>query len=494
MNSEDRIYNTQLEGGDLDVEIHDHETKCGAINYLDDVAYEPPVEEMFGGARKRKTVKAKTTKTVKKRKESEENKPMYRTLSDVPDADVQLFIQTFKLGYIAASPKPNAIFVIPDKTAMKKLMEDLKAKVDDPISPAGAEQIKNGDLEYKKYIMDIYDGDNNGGYVYRIPPEYPSSFDDQIRRRMSRAGVGFFVKLTEKGMQVSEAAEMTNTVDCKFVMRVGRDPHSCAYVFSGNLTFPTGKKHSAKTTSRQKLRKLINSNVNDIQFGAYKFVAGIVKKHGVDACKRFYGPDYVRSAFAMVNHFGDEEYADNSIDDEEIEEIHEQLYSAYTPIRQLRTGYTELRKSLSDRAERAGHGEYLSAIGKDYHDIYANLNEKFDQNELITDAGYGVYNMTEDVDLAFSAMDAMKGGDINPLMYSVIVDALNEYSLTGINAKQYMPMSFGLSHRKKGKKEAKKVKKTKRRRLDDTTDLEMDMDEMEGGAEPAGGFDLAALL
>ena len=476
-----RIYSDRVDE-QFDIEIHSHESRCGDIKWIDIVTNEQPTPSLFGGVIKSKT--KKTTKTTKKTtKRVTDEKPIYRSLIDVPDKDIQDFIHKFKLGYIAVTPKSNAIFIIPNSTAMKVLEADLAEKVKSPDSPEGIEAIKNGDLLYKQYIMDVYGSGDNEGFEYRIPSSFPDEIDNVIRRRQNRAGTAFYVKLAKNSIEIAEDADMTKPVTCKFRMRVGRDSNSCAYIFEGNLTFDSSKKQVKKTTNKSKFAKLITLNHNDTQLAAHHFIGFMAKKYGVDKCQPFYSADLVHTAMSLINNFDDNESNDIYIDDEELEAISDELARNYKPINRPFKSYSKICAVMSAFNESCmsndlSQNEYIDKLNSQYKALSKKIGSEYNSSDLVADVGYGVFQQTNDLSVAVDAMTSMNellgGGDINPLMYYAIVEAINEFAFTGVNSRQYLPTTFGLRKRttvKKPKVKSPKSKKTKHD-IDDTTDLE----------------------
>lgn len=478
MESMKRIYSVADREELIDTEIHNHDSRCGEIRFID-AASPSRVERigfsdddsLFGGARKstKKQGGAKR-KTVKRR--ASETKPLFRSLVDVPDDDIQHFISRFKLGYIAASPKSNAIFIIPDATAMKLLELDLKEKVKAPDTPEGVEQIKNGDLLYKRYIMDIYGGGENEGFEYRIPLDYPDHTDDVIRRRQTREGNPLFIKLTSKGISVSQSSDMSNAVSCKYRMKVGNESKFAAFVFEGNLSFDGVKNSQKKITHLRKLKQLLINNRNDSEKAAYNFVGLMASTHGVEAVKPYYSADLLHTSLALVHAFGEStEIDDSPLDEEVIEEKNDELLKSYTLSHPI-SNYSQLCQRMSlfntqcmDRSMSAK--QHLSSVAEQYSKVYSKLGLSYKNSDITTDVGYGIYNQTGDLNLAIDAMlatdELMKGGEINPLMYHAIIDSIDEFSFAGANAHQYLPMTCGLSKRKSKHSTAKKtggVKKT----------------------------------
>ena len=501
-----RIYANNEDDKLVDTEIHNHESRCGEIKYIDGTSVSRVErvgfdvdESLFGGARKKnKRVTVKKMKKPMKRRRESEVKPLFRSLVDVPDSDIQEFISKFKLGYIAASPKSNAIFIIPNSTAMKVLELDLKEKVKAPDTPEGVEEIKNGDLLYKRYILDVYGGNENEGYEYRIPIDYPDQIDEIIRRRQSRAGIPLFIKLSSKGISVSENSDMSNPVECKFRMKIGNDAKYAAYVFEGNLSFDTVEK-AKKINNLNKFKQLLRTNFNDYESAAYKFIGTMAKNHGISEIQPFYSANLVHTSLGLIHKFGaKEEFEDFNMDEDEVDEINEELVKNYKLSKPI-YNYSQLceRMSLFNTQcfeRNMSSNQHISNLSDQYSKVYSKLGLAYNEGDLATDVGYGIYNQTHDLDLAMEAMaetdSLMKGGEVNPLMYHAIIDAIDEFSFTGANAHQYMPITYGLRNRKSkskvsnkkgGVKTEKKLKKTKTKtkRMGEDEEIEINDNDLE---------------
>lgn len=480
--------NTNSAFDENDFKIKSSSVQIGNVKYLDEYAVEEPIKggyireninfnnniiQMFGGSKKVRAAK---------------DEILYQSLADVPDADVKKFIDTCKLSYVVSTMKPNSIYIIPDKNAFKEIEDNISKNLGSVKrdSPEGVMKIKTMPLLYKSFIIDVYGDDKtNEGFEYRIDNEYPAKINDKIIRRTSRNNDVYYIQVDKTGINISlDKNDIHSGTHCDFVMGIGKLPNYISFVFKGSI--PMEKKKNAVSfdmkkkrgiNNKRRLQNLLNDNVHDKEYGAYKFVADMIKSHGVDECLPCYSANMINTAFSMINKFGGDELCGDVCDDNEIEDYHMQVLTKYTPVQNNKINSTNL-KIMHDFNEKyldannTSIGNYLSQV-KRYYSKMANAENVDD--DIAVDIASGVYNNSNSVELACDVMSEvksnlnnsiMRGGgvqDSNKLMLNTVLHAMDDNVLGNLSAKQYYPMIYNKKKRtRKNKKRTPKRKNVAR--------------------------------
>lgn len=464
---------------------------CGKIKYLDDLPTKVSGGnkqvndqddlnfDLMGGARKKVQPKKQIRKSVKKAVSSETTKetPIFPSLNDIPDKDIQEFIQETHIQYITANMKSNSIYVIPNSEAMKEIKSDIKKSLENikANTPEAILKIKSDPkLIYRAFIMDIFGSlAENGGYEYRIPITYPDEFNsDTIIRRTSRLeDKCFFIQLNKKGCKISNNSDMKNSVNLEFVDLVGRKPTFISFVFKGNLLpllkpkedLKGGKqKKKVKKTVMKRFMELVHSNPYDIDSGMYQFVGEMIDNFGVDACQKSYSADFLQSAFSLVNSIGKTKYLTNYGHD--VYAQHMKMNKKYKP--KSRNGCNKQNKNkvcdfskkfmntmnsylfdvnAIEKSRTCNASKYLNQVFSCYKQLARDLNDDEIKNTIAEDIAYGIYKNTNNMELAMNSMqnvlETFQGkNSINKVHLEGILNASEQSIFHKFNAQEFYPM------------------------------------------------------
>lgn len=518
------VYKLSGNASEIDVEIHDFQSRCGSVNYLDaDVPVSAEIEtnKVQGGnddfnlfANMNGGWLEGGKKNVHKDKKEEE---LYDSLASLPDADVKAFIETFELYSIASSPKPNSIFIIPDKKTLKTLEKDMitalgKVK---PDSPEGIRMIKSLPLAYKSYILDVYGtSEKNEGFEYRVPAEYPDGkFKASILRRTARNGNVYFVELEKSGMKISCTSDMKNSTSVKLFKLIGRRPNYISYVLKGVMPEKKEVKEEKTTPKKKSTAKLnfvslMKKYSQDHDFAAYRFVANCIKKFGVDKCAKYYSGNMLRNAIGLLNAYADEQL--ENVPD--FDDLHEMMNTKYETRSYAGLNATNMSKITEFNAKfqdgmrgymRGQHNsssynlkKYVNALTSCYAQI-GKRNAANAEEDLAADIGYGtfegVYEDTKDVDMATSmtlkTMNLIKSpGEASQLTLNQLLSTVEDYAFTGYKAQGYFPMLYNL------KKKMKKSKKSKASKMKGGNTEEISIEEASESVHNDDSIDIEGLL
>lgn len=453
-NSESLAQIYEFKNNDERFLIKNHETLDVKIRYLDDVHDEVP--SLQGGARRRTTTKPKT-----KKEEEPKEITLYPALTDVPNKDIKDFISVCHLEYIASSPKSNSIFIIPDAEAMKAIKADIKAQLGgDPTDETAVKNLKSKMLLYKHFILDTFGkAEHNASFEYRIPYTYPDKYnEDIIYRRCSRfEGEAFYVKLEKNKCSISLNSDMSNSVSCKYITRVGNYPNYVSFAFQGNILALLKKETKNAVAKKTKARKALHMLMNnfDSERAAYEFVGAAISSLGADKCLPYYSANMLQTAFALTAAFGDET-VDCSCDPST---AHRAILKMYKPTQRRGLSKTNISKLAAfgenclDKLEDYSFGKsspvksstYFRQIKNGYKQIANDLkNDNVVENEIAGDVAYGMYDETNNVKLALDAIDSVKGvfrgHEMNDYAFRAAIEYLENSTFKGLIAQQYFPM------------------------------------------------------
>lgn len=519
-----------------DMKIKNHISRSGAVKYLDEnhniETYNEPVnndyESITGGFYKPMILHGGADKKPKEEK-------IFSFLTDIDDSDVKRFIQTCKLEYVAINMRSNSIFIIPDDESFKEIEAEINKKIGSKKNdPEGILEIKTSPLLYKSYILDVYGPDKNEGYEYRIDKDYPTNVPSTIYRRTSRNDDVYYIKLTKDGMKISlDKNNVDGGVECKFAYKVGNASKGFfSYIFKG--TIPKAKitggetvmmgGRKTKRTHKRRLQTHLSENKNDIEYGAYKFVADMIKSHGVDECLPCYSANMLHTAFAMINKFGENNDCSCVCDNaDDIEAQHMSILSKYTPqtnslvnernidvMRKFNDEYganKETGNSIrttylyggSINSNRASLGEYMKQVKNYYNKIMNNSTDV--NNEILSDIATGIYNSTDSVEAACNVMNkvrnylepGMTGGSVDTfaevLMLNNVKDAVDNSVLMGCMAKQHYPMLYNRRKSRKTRKSRKSKKTNEKSKYNNELELEFGDNEIQETDNEAESID-----
>lgn len=461
---------------------------CGKIKYLDELPTKVSGGDkqindqdelnfdLMGGARK----KVQPKKQIRKKAVSSETTkeiPIFPSLNDIPDKDIQDFIQETHIQYITANMKSNSIYVIPNSEAMKEIKSDIKKSLEKikVNTPEAILKIKSDPkLIYRAFIMDIFGSlAENGGYEYRIPITYPDEFNsDTIIRRTSRLeDKCFFIQLNKKGCKISNNSDMKNSVNLEFIDIVGRKPTFISFVFKGNLLpllkpkedLKGGKqKKKSKKTVMKRFMELAYSNPYDIDSGMYQFVGEMIDNFGVDVCQKSYSADFLQSAFSLVNSIGKTKYLTNYGHD--VYAQHMKMNKKYKP--KARNGCNKQNKNkvcdfskkfinnmnsylfdvnAIEKSRTCNASKYLNQVFSCYKQLARDLNDNEIKNTIAEDIAYGIYKNTNNIELAINSMqnviDTFNGKNvINKVHLEGILNASDQSIFHKFNAQEFYPM------------------------------------------------------
>lgn len=429
--------------------IKNFREKCGKVRYLDEVTeVRKEVDKtnmlfMSGGESKKSDDEAKSV--------------IYPSLNDMPDADIKEFLEVCHLDYITAKHNPNSIFIIPDSTAMTKIKAEIKSMLGktDPKSAEAVVKIIQSKLLYKLFIIDIYGKETgNADFKYRLPNDYPETYDSSIiyRRTTRYDGRVFFMKLDKDGINVSINSDMSNSVKCKYIASVGKaDKKYISFVFRGNvIPLIEDKKTSLrkeKLTTSSLFKKYMREE-KDATIASEKFVAAMIKHFGVEKCKPYYSANLLHSAFAMIGAFGDKT---DCSDCDDYGKYHNEMMKVYEPkIRRTINSnninkITMFSEDFYDHIGEKNASNYFRSIRGGYSQIMPEVKDQgFFENEIAADSALNIFEETKNVNLAIQTAKNIKQAFTNNCISNTklrsIISYLSEQPLVGLTARQYYPM------------------------------------------------------
>lgn len=431
--------------------IKNHEPLNVNIKYLDEVAAEPPAVSISGGARRKPAVK---------KSEAAEEEPLFPSLAAAARKYKQIeeFINTCHIYEAAARARSNSIFIIPNADAIKAIKADIKKALGNvkPDSEEGIKLIQTSKLLYKQFILDRYGSEeNNAGYEYRLPLTYPAEFkSDVIYRRTTAYGDVYFVKLEKSSCKISKSADMSGAITCKLINKLG--PKPIAFAFEGNMLDikePVLNGGAAKKGKAKKvLKRMLNSM--DSERAAYEFVGNAISSLGVEKCLPYYSSSMLQSAFALAAAFGDE-----MISSSNASAAHAAMLKSYKPKQRRSLNKTNIDKLLSygatfmEKYEDCSFGKhselapstYFKQLKSAYKQIASDIKSNdIIKNQIAADIAYGIYDETNNSELAFDMIEntkaALAGDRMSSMMLSSAIEYLNGAAFKGLSSQQFYPM------------------------------------------------------
>lgn len=460
---------------------------CGNVRYLDDEIGEKIGDksikntkfnldnetdldfDLMGGAKK--------TKKIRSRNAVDDETPIYPSLNDIPDKEIQEFIQETHIQYITANMKSNSVYVVPDKEAMKEIKKDIKNSLGSikEDSPEAILKIKSDtNLIYRAFIMDIFGSlPENGGFEYRLPTTYPDEFKPEtiIRRTSRLEDKCFFIQLTKKGCKISCNSDMKNAVSLDFVNIVGRKPTFISFVFKGNLIpliknekeLKGGKQtKKSKKTVIKRFMELVHSNPYDIDSGMYQFVGEMIENFGLEECKKHYSADFLQTAFSLLNNIGKSKVLNNYGND--VYNQHMKMNKKYKP--KNRNGCNKQNKNklityskkflenmnaylidsrFIEKSKTCDSKKYLNSLLNCYKAISPDLSDNEVKNTIGEDIAYGIYENTNNMDLAINTMqnviDTLNNkNNVNKFYLEGILNSSEKFLFHKFSAQEFYPM------------------------------------------------------
>ena len=444
--------------------IKNHESLSVNIKYLDEAAPAHMDASISGGAaRKSKKTKKMTGAKSTESESSSSEESIYSSLAAAACKYKQIdaFIKTCHIYSVAALSRSNSIFIIPNAEGMKAIEADIKKALGNvkPDSEDGVRLIQTSKLLYKQFILDSYGSEeNNATFEYRIPMKYPEDFNsDVIYRRTSRYGDVYFLQLEKDKCKISLNSDMSNSITCKYINKFG--PIPLAFAFEGNILALHDKKQTMnggaakKGKARKTLKRMLNSM--DSEKAAFNFVGNAIASFGVEKCLPYYSSSMIQSAFAIASAFGDEMMNLDS----NVSAAHSSILKSYKPKQRRSLNKTNIDKlrsygaSFLEKFEDCSFGKsttlnsstYFKQLKSAYKQIASDIkNESIIENQIAGDIAYGVYDETNNAELAFDmiegAKSALSGKRMSSLMLGSVVDYLEGGAFKGLNAQQYYPM------------------------------------------------------
>lgn len=458
---------------------------CGNVRYLDDEIANKSIKntkfnldnetdldfDLMGGAKKSKTKKIRSRNAV------DDETPIYPSLNDIPDKEIQEFIQETHIQYITANMKSNSVYVVPDKEAMKEIKKDIKNSLGSikEDSPEAILKIKSDtNLIYRAFIMDIFGSlPENGGFEYRLPTTYPDEFKPEtiIRRTSRLEDKCFFIQLTKKGCKISCNSDMKNAISLDFVNIVGRKPTFISFVFKGNLIpliknekeLKGGKQNKkSKKTVIKRFMELVHSNPYDIDSGMYQFVGEMIENFGLEECRKHYSADFLQTAFSLINNIGKSKVLTNYGND--VYNQHMKMNKKYKP--KNRNGCNKQNKNklityskkflenmnaylidsrFIEKSKTCDSKKYLNSLLNCYKAISPDLSDDEVKNTIGEDIAYGIYENTNNMDLAINTMqnviDSLNNkNNVNKFYLEGILNSSEKFLFHKFSAQEFYPM------------------------------------------------------
>ena len=467
------IYEEKQAANDSRFAITDFQSRVGEVKYLDEVRVsEAPKKvqnedlnfNLFGGAAKKKATSGRDN----------EQKDIYPSLNDIPDKSIKEFLNVCHIDYITSNHKSNSIFVVPDTKALDAIKADINKTLGKtkPESAEGVIKIKTAKLLYKLFILDVFGKNENNGFQYRIPTTYPKEFDDSViyRRTSHYDDKAFYIQLTKKGCKVSNESDMSNPITLEFVDVIGRYPNYISFVFKGNLLplmnpakeMAGGKISKKKKSTKRRFNELMKANEYDNEAGAYQFVGEMINAYGVEKCKPYYSANMLQSAFELISAMGETSACGEGCGD--VDAAHMSMMKSYKPkVRAFITSQNIQKLAdyghkyannmvgyLNDndyaKAQSYTSDRYFKQIKNAYQQIASDIKSDSEMNNKIAaDVAYGIYENTNNVDLAIDMLNATKsclngGKKMSNVQLSSAINVMSDYAFHGFNAAQYIPL------------------------------------------------------
>ena len=186
----------------------------------------------------------------------------------------------------------------------------------------------------------------------------------------------------------------------------------------------------------------------------------MINKYGVNACKSYYSANMLQTSFSLIAAFGDGAACGDECD---CDKAHLDMMKAYKPkVRSLLTSQNvskivafgdkymaSMKGYLFDdnyaKAQSYNSDRYFKQIKHAYQQIASDVkNETEIDNMIASDIAYGIYENTNNSDLAISMMNSIKaslnGKKMNSSNLEYAINIMNDYAFHSFNAAQFLPL------------------------------------------------------
>ena len=407
---------------------------------------------------------------------------VYPSAEYIDDADLKTFIKEFYLHYLVTNAHKNLILIIPTSATLKKLIADFKAALKkegvEELSTDASKYAAKCDCEFKNYIFDVFGrtSNNNDGFPYQVDSSFPSKPLPDIYRRTNRASRQYFFKFNSKDkIEVANNDKMTGAGTLKLIGKCDRN----VLVLSGDIPAPSETKSKVVKASlaggakrnalRHEFLKCVRKH-DDLDAGAYEFIARVAKASSPSKIAKYYSGDFVHAAFSIIAASETDPDADGTgveteqINDDEIESIHESIVEQYHPVKnivKMDKVAIVLPKLLHESCRQSGSGKssnksfisnlnhMYSAIKAPKYMLYADAATAITKHNDSYDNVKNALNiMTEMENIDASVDGSMSGGFLTstygrdnstPLIRSVY-SALSASPFIGSIAREFTPI------------------------------------------------------
>ncbi len=408
--------------------------------------------------------------------------PMYSN-----DAGLDEFIKTFYLYYHFSHLKRNALIVIPTAEELKACKSELDSKLKAAnIAPGSVDASKFASkepLKFKRYIFDVYGGNDNEKYDYRIDYGFPEVTNDLVLRRTNRLSEALFFQFKDKdNILASTSPKMEKPTKLKYVATCS----NFCFIVKGELPGGKSKQAGLYTVSGGAKKSLVKRFEDAVEQsgteqGAYKFISAVGlsaisrgAKPG-DVAKRlakYYSGDFLHSAMSIVaeniddpNEFGDVDDV-KSFSKSDHNKMHKMIIDAYQP-KHMSVDMGKVSNAVKSiyRKSKGMHGGRASFFVKSVGKMYGNLPK----NVFVADVGTAIAqdgSSSENVRYAVKVMKAIsdiyngcgehsgpctcgradcpecskKGGLQDETVTNAVYNAMSTRPFIGIHARGYVPM------------------------------------------------------
>ena len=278
---------------------------------------------------------------------------VYPSAEYIDDADLKTFIKEFYLHYLVTNAHKNLILIVPTSATLKKLISDFKAALKkegvEELSTEASKYAAKCDCEFKNYIFDVYgkSSNNNDGFPYQVDSSFPSKGLSDIYRRTNRASRQYFFKFNSKDkIEVANNDKMTGAGTLKLIGKCDRN----VLVLCGDIPSPSEVKSKVVKASlaggakrnilRHEFLKCVKK-YDDLDSGAYEFVARVAKASSPSNVAKYYSGDFVHSAFSIISASETDPTTETTqietgpMKDDEIENVHESIVEQYHPVKNI---------------------------------------------------------------------------------------------------------------------------------------------------------------
>lgn len=400
----------------------------------------------------------------------------------VEDSDCQTFIKEFYLHYLITNPHKNMLLVIPSSSTLKTMVSDFKDRLKkekiEPYTVEASRFAAKNDLPFKNYIFDVYgkDTNDNAGFVYQVPRDYPDKAVSDILRRTNRSSKQYYFKFGASGkITVSDSDKFSKTADLKFIAKCDRDVHVVkgdlptisaskkSKVISASLAGGAKNKHMLAHEFLRSVRKY-----NNIDDAAYNFIARVSKASSPSNVAKYYSGDLVHCALSIIadNKLDIIEPSQNEILNEDDE--HGKIIDNYTPKKSI-VKMDKVKAVLPKILKYSEHSStpqqanttFVQSLSKMYStvnapdwmmkaDVATSLIKNDDSimgvkhaietmNDIDCNNGCPCEGKGDDLNLSLSGGVKINGKMSTPFINSVY-SALSSSPFIGLVAKEYTPL------------------------------------------------------